>query len=235
MQLYEQLRVDCTSLRADKDKVDKKNVELVEQIERQKQSHELILNQLECVHKVVQEFEEKNAELAAHIATLTTNNGALVEQIKERKQSHYLIEIQLESARKEVKAAEEDQIKAAGKVADLENHIKSLHKEVKLANEAKEKASNAADASKDQLMEATKRLDDMLVRVQVLKADHEERELSLRSSADSQMKNMNEVIISLQGQVKAIESEKEINETMYKNDISLQQEVSLFLMYITAL
>jgi chromosome segregation ATPase len=234
MQLYEQLRIDSTSLKAEKDKIEEKNVELVEQIARQKHSHNLIENQLECVHKVVQEVEDKNAELTDNVATLTANNEALVEQIKEQKLSHDFIENQLDSVRKEVNAAEHDQIKAAEKAADLENRIKNLHEEVKLANEAKQKASNAADATKAELMEATRRLDDMLVRVQVLKAEYEERESSLQSTTDSQMKSMNEVVLSLQRQVKAIESEKDVNETMYKNDISLQQEVSAFIFFITA-
>lgn len=148
---------------------------------------------------------EKNVELAANIATLTAENGSLLVQI-------------------------EDQTKAARKGDDLENHIRSLREEVRLAEEAKQKASNAADETQHELMKATKRLDDMLVYTQKLKAEHEERELSLKSNMDTQMLSMNEVMQSLQRQLKSIELEKEENTTMYKNDISLQQEVSLFLL-----
>ncbi len=68
----------------------------------------------------------------------------------------------------------------------------------------------------------------MLVYTQKLKVEQEERELSLRSNMDSQMLSLNEVIQSLQRQVKSIESEKEDNSTAYERDISLQQAVGLF-------
>ncbi|KAL3789083.1 hypothetical protein ACHAW5_009822 [Stephanodiscus triporus] len=164
MQLYVQMRADCTSLKEEK---------------------EMAL--------------EKNVELAANIATLTAENGSLLVQI-------------------------EDQTKAARKADDLENLIKSLREEVRLAEEAKQKASNAADETQHELMKANKRHDDMVVYTQKLKAEHEERELSLKSNMDTQMLSMNEVMQSLQRQLKSIELEKEENTTMYKNDISLQQE-----------
>jgi chromosome segregation ATPase len=174
---------------------------------------------------------EKNAELTADIATLRAENGALVVQKEKETKTLDLIKNQLESVHKEVRAADEDRIKASRKAGDLENHIRSLREEIRLAEEANQKASLAADATQNDLMKATKRLDDMLVYTQKLKADHEERELFLKSNMDSQMLSMNEVIQSLQRQVKSIESEKEENRTMYKNDISLQQEVSLFLLH----
>jgi len=174
---------------------------------------------------------EKNAQLTADIATLRAENGAFAVQKEKQTKSLDLMKNQLDSVHKEVRAADEDRIRASRKAGDLENHIRNLHEEIRLAEEAKQKTSLAADATQNDLMKATKRLDDMLVYTQKLKADHEERELFLKSNMDSQMLSMNEVIQSLQRQVKSIESEKEENRTMYKNDISLQQEVSLFLLH----
>ena len=160
---------------------------------------------------------EKNAELTANITTLRAENGSLVFQKEKQHQYLDLIKNQLESACKEVLAAEEDRIKASQKAADQENCIRSLREEVMWAEEAKQKASIAADATQNDLMKATKRVDDMLVYTQKLKVEQEERELSLRSNMDLQMLSLNEVIQSLQRQG-----------TTYERDISLQQTVSLF-------
>ena len=160
---------------------------------------------------------EKNAELTANITTLRAENGSLIFQKEKQHQYLDLIKNQLESARKEVLAAEEDRIKASQKAADQENCIRSLREEVMWAEEAKQKASIAADATQNDLMKATKRVDDMLVYTQKLKVEQEERELSLRSNMDLQMLSLNEVIQSLQRQG-----------TTYERDISLQQAVGLF-------
>jgi len=223
----EELCADCTSLKADKETALEKNAE-------QERVEELCAD---CTSlKADKETAlEKNAELTADIATLRAENGALVAQKEKQYNTIDLIKNQLESVHKEVRAADEDRIKASRKAGDLENHNRSLREEIRLAEEAKKKASLAADATQNDLMKATKRLDDMLVYTQKLKADHEERELFLNSNMDSQMLSMNEVIQSLQRQVKSIESEKEENRTMYKNDISLQQEVSVFLLHLTEL
>jgi len=171
---------------------------------------------------------EKNAELTAIITTLRAENVALDFQKEKQYQYLDLIENQLESARKEVLAAEEDRIKASQKAADQENRIRSLREEVRCAEEAKQKTSIAADATQNDLMKTTKRLDDILIYTQKLKVEHEESELSLRSNMDSQTLSLNEEIQALQKQFKLVESEKEENTTMFERDISLQQEVSLF-------
>ena len=241
-QVYEQLHADCTSLKADKETALEKNAELTAEVqELQNKLDGAIVSYKERVEELCADCTslkadketalEKNAELTADIATLRAENGALVAQKEKQNNTLDLIKNQLESVHKEVRAADEDRIKASRKAGDLDNHIRSLREEIRLAEEAKQKASLAADATQHDLMKATKRLDDMLVYTQKLKADHEERELFLKSNMDSQMLSMNEVIQSLQRQVKSIESEKEENRTMYKNDISLQQEVSLFLLH----
>ena len=237
-----ELCADCTSLKADRETALEKNAELTAEVqELQNKLDGAIVSYKERVEELCADCTslkadketalEKNAELTADIATLRAENGALVAQKEKQNNTLDLIKNQLESVHKEVRAADEDRIKASRKAGDLDNHIRSLREEIRLAEEAKQKASLAADATQNDLMKATKRLDDMLVYTQKLKADHEERELFLKSNMDSQMLSMNEVIQSLQRQVKSIESEKEENRTMYKNDISLQQEVSLFLLH----
>jgi chromosome segregation ATPase len=237
-----ELCADCTSLKADRETALEKNAELTAEVqELQNKLDGAIVSYKERVEELCADCTslkadketalEKNAELTADIATLRAENGALVAQKEKQNNTLDLIKNQLESVHKEVRAADEDRIKASRKAGDLDNHIRSLREEIRLAEEAKQKASLAADATQHDLMKATKRLDDMLVYTQKLKADHEERELFLKSNMDSQMLSMNEVIQSLQRQVKSIESEKEENRTMYKNDISLQQEVSLFLLH----
>jgi chromosome segregation ATPase len=247
--LYEQLRADCTSLKADKETALEKNSELTAEVQelQNKLDGAIITNKestqlyehlrADCTSlKADKETAlKKNAELATNIDTLRAENGALVVQKEKQTKSLDSIKNQLESVRKEFRAADEDRIRVSRKAGDLENYIRSLREEIWLAEEAKQKASIAADATQNDLMNATKRLDDMLVYTQKLKADHAERELFLKSDMDSQMMSMSEVIQSLQRQVKSIESEKEENRNMYKNDISLQQEVSLYLLYTTGL
>jgi chromosome segregation ATPase len=248
MQVYEKLLAKCTSLKADKETALEKNTELTAEVQelQKKLNSAIVLNKestqlyeklrADCASlKADKETAlEKNAELTANITTLRAENGALVFQKEKQYQSLDLIENQLESVRKEVLAAE-DRIKASQKAADQEDRIRSLREEVGWAEKAKQKASIAADATQNDLIKAAKRLDDMLVYTQKLKVEQEERELSLRSNMDSKMLSLTEVIQSLQRQVKSIESEKEDNTTTYERDISLQQDVSLFYLYITEL
>jgi chromosome segregation ATPase len=192
--------------------------------DEQKHSLEIIKAQLEHIRQDVNASKESADD---KIASLIEERESLKAANEKQKQSLSLIENQLATTRLKVSEADKSQKKATEKANELEARISSLQDEIKLAETAKNEARIAADAKQDELTKASKRIEEMTVYTQTMKAGHEKKELELKNDIDSQMVCMNEVVGSLQRQIQSIELEKETNKKKYKHEIELQQKVSI--------
>jgi chromosome segregation ATPase len=192
--------------------------------DEQKHSLEIIRAQLESIRQDVNASKESADD---KIASLIEERESLKVTNEKQKQSLSLIENQLATTRLKVSEADKSQKMATEKTTKLEARISSLQEEIKLAETAKNEAIIAADAKQDELTKASKRIEEMTVYTQTMKAGHEKKELELKNDIDSQMVCMNEVVGSLQRQIQSIELEKETNKKKYKHEIELQQKVSI--------
>ena len=229
MELYEQLRSECEAIKEEKENALEENTELSAKVSSLAKSNAEMSVDFAKLKEEKEAVLEKNDELTGKVSVLTGENETFKAQIERQQSSAGFIENQLGSIREEVSAAEEARQKSAkeaeaakeelrkttSKLDDLtatntrqENHINSLHEEMRVTEEARLQVQ-------EDLKTATTELEN-------LRADH----LSLKHDMNEQATSMNEVIQSLQSQVKSIESAKEENRQMYERDISLQQAVS---------
>lgn len=203
------------TVKSEKDTLAAKNDE-------QKHSLEIIKAQLENIRQDVNASKDSADD---KITSLIEEREALKVTNEKQKQSLTFIENQLAIIRLKVSEADNSQNMATEKTKELEARISSLQDEIKLAEMAKNEAIIAAGATQDELTKASKRIQEMTLYTQTMKADHEKKTMELKHDIDSQMVCMNEVVGSLRRQIQSIELEKETNRKKFNDEIELQQKV----------
>lgn len=210
--------------------------------------------------KATEGVEEELRLTVAKLDDLTARNDDQEKKIDSLREE---VRIAKDARQKALRTVDETQVelkRANTKIDSQEKQLERLNREIALAEEAHRKAVLAAGETEQDLLKATARLDEMITYSQklkadseetiaslkqelkenmsiheIVKADYEESSSSLKQKMEMEITSLNEVIQSLQRQVKSVESDKEENRRMYEKDISLQQAVSRQIIICTAL
>jgi len=245
MKCYEELHVDHKDLRSKYVKLEDKyrRVEAeksdlensVTEVSREKENlisnkksleaeYERIAENISALEETVSKLMEENDSLTVTRNELLENKVSLEDDNERLSNELVGVKAAISTLTKE-KASLESQIdENEQEVSSKDQEILSMEEQLnKIISECKLKDEEIRSARADN-RQASQRLDDLVSYTERLKKEQVEMEQTHRRELDQQMTSMNEVIQSLQSQVKSVESEKEENRKMYEKDIELQQK-----------
>jgi len=245
MKCYEELHVDHKDLRSKYVKLEEKyrRVEAeksdlensVTEVSREKENlisnkksleaeYERIAENISALEETVSKLMEENESLTVTRNELLENKVSLEDDNERLSNELVGMKGAISTLTKE-KAILESQIdENEQEVSSKDQEILSMEEQLnKIISECKLKDEEIRSARADN-RQASQRLDDLVSYTERLKKEQVEMEQTHRRELDQQMTSMNEVIQSLQSQVKSVESEKEENRKMYEKDIELQQK-----------
>lgn len=246
MKCYEELHVDHRDLRSRYEKLEEKYRRVEAERSDLENSVTDVTREKENLINNKKSLEAESERLAANLSALEETMSKLMEEnesltvtkneLLENKVSldgdNERLSNELVGMKAAISTLTKDKAILNSQIDENEQEISSKDQEIlsmqeqlnKIISERKLKDEEVRSARADN-RQASQRLDDLVSYTERLKKEQVEMEQSHRHELEQQMTSMNEVIQSLQSQVKSIESEKEENRKMYEKDIELQQKV----------